>query len=512
VASEGGFERFGSPDRFALDMRLLPDPDGDASAPEESVGSWGEWRLWANGLNLTEHHLTLADGTVVRREHVTWYIAPLLRWLAAVWTPLLHEERFPNAVRRATDARQAYLSVARTQMDDSSIFSPWSAWAARHSLRWCAEGGMLPDVFLRRMGDDIEISWGDRWQPGGEAAEYVIEPGITHCDVADVADGLDRVLLRFANDENLHVHAWHPRFRRNVAARPKSSESETPVAWYLEGKPRGEGLERIFRAGMKKVGAQGRRLLQPEFANHAMTRLSPAVAMFGALSPNISQTTSIRLLAIAAGLRDKRNVQRDIDKYVCPSPAWRSAEPWEDGYRLALDLLDDLGFADLPGPFDLDGLLRSWQVDVRTEALDQIGPLGVALAGPDLPPTIVINGDQAVNKHEYGRRFTIAHELCHLLFDRDRARRIAHSSGQWAPLSVEQRANAFAAMLLMPPGAVRSAFNPGLGLPSRAEVAEMAKQLRVGLRAAIQHLANLGAISDDDRDRLLDEAVEASLQ
>lgn len=512
MPNDGGFERFGAPERFALDLRLLPDPDGEAAAPADSVGSWGQWRLWVNGLNLTEHHLTLADGTVVRQQQVTWYLAPLLQWLAAVWTPLLHEERLPSTARRATDARQAYLSVAGTQMDDAAVFSPWQAWAARHSLRWAAEGGMLPDVFLRRVGDDVEISWGDRWQPGGEAAEYLIEPGKAHCDVSDAAQALDHVLLRFAKDRRFRAYGWHTQFRRHVALRPKTSDADTPLAWYLEGKPHAEGLARIFRDGMRQFGARGRRLLNPVFASHAMTRLSPAVAMFGSLSPHISQTAGIRLLGIAAGLHDTGNTQREIETYVRPSPAWRSSKPWDDGYRLALDLLDDLGLSDQSGPFDLDGLLGRWQVDVRDEALDQIGPLGVALAGPALIPTIVINRDQVVNQHAFGRRFTIAHELCHLLFDRDRARQIAHSSGQWAPPSVEQRANAFAAMLLMPPGAVRSAFRPQQGRPSRADVAEMARVLHVGLRAAIQHLANLGEISDEDRTRLLDEAVEAGAQ
>jgi len=121
----------------------------------------------------------------------------------------------------------------------------------------------------------------------------------------------------------------------------------------------------------------------------------------------------------------------------------------------------------------------------------------------------VINRDHAMNQHDYGRRFTMAHELCHLLHDRDRTQRVAHSSTQWAPLAVEQRANAFAAMLLMPPGAVRNAFHPRHRLPSRADVSAMARERQVGLRAAIQHLANLGQITDDDRIRLVDEAVEA---
>ena len=46
------------------------------------------------------------------------------------------------------------------------------------------------------------------------------------------------------------------------------------------------------------------------------------------------------------------------------------------------------------------------------------------------------------------RRFTLAHELCHLIHDRGYGARLAIASGPWAPADVEQRANAFAAMLL----------------------------------------------------------------
>jgi len=509
MQNEGGFKRFGQPDRFALDLRLLPDPDGDAAAPAAAVGSWGEWRLWVNRINLTEHDLTLATGETVRQEHVTWYLAPLLCWLAAVWTPLLHEERFPSTIRRAGDARSAYVSVASTQMDDTEVFSPWQDWATRHGLRWAAEGGMVPDMFLRRLGDDIEISWGNRWQPGGEAVEYIIEPGVAHCDVADVAAALDDALMQMAKEQAWRGHAWHRHFRRLVAARPRSNASETPLAWHLDGAARPGRLTMLFREGMQRFGARSWHLLNPSFASHAMTRLSPAAAMFGALSPRISETAAIRLLAITLGSREAADIERPIDRHVRNSPVLRLAEPWENGYRLALDLLDDLGMTDEAGPFKLDDLLDEWQIVRREEALDQDGPLGVALAGPEITPTIVINRDHAMNQHEHGTRFTKAHELCHLLHDRDRTRRIAHSSTQWAPLAVEQRANAFAAMLLMPPGAVRHAFHPGQRRASREDVSAMARELQVGLRAAIQHLANLGHITDEDRARLLDEAVEA---
>ena len=42
MRSDNGFERFGVPGRFALDLRLLPDPDPETAAPATSTGSWGQ--------------------------------------------------------------------------------------------------------------------------------------------------------------------------------------------------------------------------------------------------------------------------------------------------------------------------------------------------------------------------------------------------------------------------------------------------------------------------------------
>lgn len=70
------------------------------------------------------------------------------------------------------------------------------------------------------------------------------------------------------------------------------------------------------------------------------------------------------------------------------------------------------------------------------------------------PQRILVNLRNSANAHTFGRRFTLAHEFCHLLFDRDVGAHLAIASGPWAPHDVERRANAFAAMFLMPNGLV----------------------------------------------------------
>ena len=109
-------------------------------------------------------------------QEVQWFLAPLFRWIVEHWMPLLHESRLPPGGRRGDSrprsARGAYLAMLESTGDDVDRFSCWQEWAVRHSLRAASEGGILPDVFFQRMEDEVEISWGDRIQPGADAADF----------------------------------------------------------------------------------------------------------------------------------------------------------------------------------------------------------------------------------------------------------------------------------------------------------------------------------------------------
>jgi len=99
----------------------------------------------------------------------------------------------------------------------------------------------------------------------------------------------------------------------------------------------------------------------------------------------------------------------------------------------------------------------------------------------------------------------MAHELCHLLFDRSHGQKLAIASGPWAPKSIERRANAFAAMFLMPTHLVeRAVADVGDPINDLNAISAVASRLRVSRRAAIEHLYNLTLMSDAERDELLD--------
>jgi Zn-dependent peptidase ImmA (M78 family) len=100
-------------------------------------------------------------------------------------------------------------------------------------------------------------------------------------------------------------------------------------------------------------------------------------------------------------------------------------------------------------------------------------------------------------------RFSLAHELCHLLLDREWGDELAVASGPWAPLAIEQRANAFAAAFLMPSRLLRTAIGAlEQPLDDPESMSALAGQLRVSVSSLVDRLYNLGEITVEDRSRL----------
>ena len=153
--------------------------------------------------------------------------------------------------------------------------------------------------------------------------------------------------------------------------------------------------------------------------------------------------------------------------------------PWQQGYALAEELQNDLDGRVDGERVDMEAILDHLGVEVTDANLSDGAIRGVAIAGPRHRSGIVWNRNNHFNADAQGLRFTLAHELCHLLFDRSAGQRLAIASGPWAPPSLEQRANAFAAMLLMPTedsahlggGHDRAGFDTAQGVSSVAEAA-----------------------------------------
>jgi Zn-dependent peptidase ImmA (M78 family) len=163
---------------------------------------------------------------------------------------------------------------------------------------------------------------------------------------------------------------------------------------------------------------------------------------------------------------------------------------------------------------DVEGHLAAFGVSVDDLAMEDEEIGGVAIARHDRSPLILLNTLDPRNRYPSGRRFSLAHELCHLLYDRRAGAELALISGPWAPIELEKRAKAFAAMLLMPDALVERSFGEAGASPSKPafqDLLTVAKKLEVSPNALAHHLSNRGWISPEKTDLLPEELSNRSV-
>ena len=490
--------RFGESDVFQIRMRWVDDPAPPERRPVGHGWSMGQIVLTVGGVNLTAS--ACGDD---RQDHVGWYLSPLLGWLAANWVSLLHEQRFAweerSAVPGAVACRRLLDWLAGDDPLGESNYEQAQAWYRRHGLRAASLGGLFPDLFVRRMGDDIELSWSG-YSPEFAPANLVFESGagMVRVSVMDFARPLWNALQWAA--ENPPPAAAS--FQTNIAAFQGKVRSLRELGGTTLG--RGYLPSELFdkaRSAFEDVG-------RLDLFDHGdivedvpcIAEFSPAVAMYGGVTPELADA-DVRALrdALVAGHGGSDGDR--LEQLVAARRERRVGVPHRDGERFAAELLEDLEVGRASGWINVHAICNDLDIHIESMELRTNSIRGVALAGVGFAPRIVINESHYFNANDAGQRFTIAHELCHILCDRTRARRVAHTSGSWAPAAIEKRANAFAAYLLMPPGLVRKSVRFGERIEWQ-EVGRLARFLRVNRSPLVEHLYNLHLVDDASRDRL----------
>ncbi len=183
-----------------------------------------------------------------------------------------------------------------------------------------------------------------------------------------------------------------------------------------------------------------------------------------------------------------QSFQRLLDVAKGISPAIDVREPWESGYRLAALVRQKLGKSG-SDPFDVEAEIRELGVNVFDVELSDETVVGACVGSPTYSPTIVLNLVSPDANGPSGRRITLAHELCHLLFDRSRMLSFARFEGGGANSDrlIEMRANAFAVELLVP---MSTLINDGVVLADE-ELTRVSIDRQVSLTALKRHAQNL---------------------
>lgn len=515
----------GDTSTFAFKAAFSPDPDEGRGIDPAEAHSWGGFQIWVNGRNLCAH---LEEGE--RVDSVHWYLLPLFEWLVAHWNPLLHEERLP--VRNKADS--AWASLQRTCFPPAAVEEQpeqaadweqtWHSWRSRHGIYSSRQGGLFPDIVLRRWRDQIEISWGSITGAGiPRHVQFLASAyGFARFPPKAVAAALYDVLQDGAQYLS-ELAPESPRLqalRKGVLGlRSTARHADQRLMWLA-----GLGVdESSVREGWQKLKdhlkdfdkAQRKSLLDAQAGELAIEGSCQAALMFGSVAPDIRKDDALILARYMVGLHDPQGDPAPLRGIVRHEPLASPDIPsWWQGYTLAEEILDKFsGQLDFASGVDIEGFIAH-VLDVKVEeaGIQDASIRGVSFAGPQHRAGILINTLHGANAYTSGRRFTLAHELCHLLFDREIGQRIAVASGPWAPRDIERRANAFAAMLLMPRDCVKKALaSLTVPLESKEGVAQIAMRLGAGFGATLWHLSNLGFLDDDTRQRIRFEADQAAI-
>jgi Zn-dependent peptidase ImmA (M78 family) len=501
--------------RFAFKLAFHADPDEGRGATHAESLSWGSFEVWAGGQNLCEHS---EQGDVVSAVH--WYMLPWLEWLVANWDYLLHESRLP--VRNA--AADAWDSLAETafppdwlELDDEGKWrATWTGWWNRHCILAARQGGLFPNVFIRRWQDLVELSWGPVRLAGQPPFyRFLASKGFRRYGVEEVSSAFFDVIegavshLRKTLPHSERIEA----LERSARALAQTSVVKRVAILSQFDEERWTGIEREAQHEHPEEAFQA--IFTGDATALAVTGAGSAALMFGCTSPTLSANDIRLLVGRLIELYSHEGESEDLAKLVHPEPLESSdARPWHQGYKLADDFLETCGLVSDETEFiDVEGLCQGLGVQLRPLPLEDREIRAIAIAGPHHSPAVCLNEHHDTFQWPSGKRFSLAHELCHLLYDRSYGRRLALASGPWAPRDLERRANSFAAELLMPAELVRRLHaKMEVPLASCDAILRLSNRMHTSFTATLEHIANLRLISESERDQVRNEADDRQSQ
>jgi Zn-dependent peptidase ImmA (M78 family) len=509
LAGFGNWEmKAGDPSVFALSLAFSPNPDGtNDRATEDERESWGSFTLWAGGENLCAH---FEQDEIIQSAH--WYMLPFMEWLTDNWDPLLHEERLPlqNAGASAAEslARTQLTPLSLKEIDEFDWFTTWSDWWSRHSIRAAREGGLFPDVYMRRYRDRLEISTGAETLAGIPSDFNFLTPNrICYADLPSSANAMCQVLSAAAQElhrrlpESTRVQALVER----VASLTSPDRETNRMAWLAGVGDRYAQVSHAIRQRLSGASERVRGGIIGTDQDGPLVVVGSAYArlLYGAVSP----TTDLADVVSLTG--------RIIDNYVPDASTWlarmdlplgayeiKQLPAGEQGSRLGEKACELLGGS--PAEWiDIDSIAANADISISDIQLSDNELRAISVFGPTQRPHIFCNTTTRWASSSWARRFTLAHELCHLLLDREHGDELAIASGPWAPRAIEQRANAFAAAFLMPTWLLRDTLAMSAASAGDPETIKSASErLHVSPSSLIDRLYNLGEISLDERDYL----------
>ncbi len=391
-----------------------------------------------------------------------WTWIELVEHLAANWRFLLHEESAPGPFNPyepdvlAHEARR-YFEENPSEEEENAF----EAFIESHDLSRALKGAWPRRLWLIRCGHRM-LAW-------SSIAEALLPLNDVLGELQSIADQICTRLEGAQDDRSQRARdAWADR----------ASIAEMERVALATGLP----IESLAIAAGETDALEF-------WAPTERSQELVAVARMTAWSFDASTLRSV-LAAIRAEARHSTTALDAVADQAALAAAPPDAAHLE-GYRAAGFVR---GRLKIEGRFDIAGVLARWNVACRQipmpSAIDAI-----CAWGPAHGPVILANPRGLHAATARGLRTTLAHELCHLVLDREGALPVAEVLGGSLPPRVERRARAFAAELLLPRDAARVATEAALNSGGDIEdvVAALVEEYDVSREVAAWQIRNSGA-------------------
>lgn len=464
----------GSISMKAEGLRFTYQPD---LSPHKAACGWGAGTLWLNG-----RAIWFGGGSPEAPQPLVWTWIDLLEHLADGWPHLRIESPWPldwlaEPMReggnfwQVADDRWQELDEAVADAEEARVLD----FARRHNLAAGWQGLNVPALYWYRQGREVVLC--------EEGQRPVVVPFSEAWAVLEALG--EAIAAGLANSAHPRagqaLAAWRARDR--VDAR-----RQVAIATGLD-----EETLAVIQAGQDEKAFWGlnQTANDEEFCANAL--LAAARMTAGRLSPE----RMAAILEVLRGLPAVRSLpQLDALGERLLADSWRAASTAHaQGYALAAALRGTLGLDGL-SRFEPEHWLAQWGVPVGRVVFGTPVLEAIAVWG-NRGPAIVVNDAPAIRPaHVFGYRFALAHEICHLLVDRQSALPAAEVLGGHVAPAIEQRANAFAAEILLPRAAAARAYRQAAAL--EAAVKQLVVAFEVSRKVAKAQIKNSGAASPED--------------
>ncbi len=144
---------FGNKNTFAIQYEFINNPFNENSLSRET---WGRFALFISGKDVCHFSRNNVAGDF------QWNLIYIVEWFSENLKYILNDKQFPLPVE-GQHSLELINNCLLFDSDDDDEFDEWfdkkQDWEFKHSWFSSRAGSFLPDVFFRRVNDEIEISW-----------------------------------------------------------------------------------------------------------------------------------------------------------------------------------------------------------------------------------------------------------------------------------------------------------------------------------------------------------------